>query len=339
MIIKFNSLAASENQYCKKNSFLFYGPNFGKLDSASNHILNSKKREINDYETIHIYTEELKKGDFLKIYRSAIEPNLFGLPKAYIISLTSEKHNKEIISFLDCANENCLIIIKSEQLPPKSSLRMFCEKSNDSIVVPCYEETNFEKNQLISNCFKKEDINITEIDIQNISDLLPDERSSIIQEIEKLLIVLKSNRVKNFDNSFFAYLSEFTNGDLTRFINKVCLGEIRSFTKEFNTVTDFGKDNIKLMTLMTDHLFKILIVKQKIREGHTLRDAVATLKPKIFFKYLDSFNKQVSKFKEDQLYNCIKRLYFCRKSILTGELSGHHLFLITIINLFFLRKS
>ena len=89
MIIKFGVLTDSINQYLKNNCFLFHGQNFGKVDYALNYVLTSKKKETGDFEIIHIYTEELKKGDFLQISHEAIEPNLFGVPKVYVVSLTS----------------------------------------------------------------------------------------------------------------------------------------------------------------------------------------------------------------------------------------------------------
>ena len=338
MIIKFGVFMDSINQYFKNNCFLFHGQNFGKVDYALNYILTSKKKETGDFEIIHIYTDELKKSDFLKISHEAIEPNLFGIPKVYIVSLTSERNNKEIISFLNFASESCIILLKSEQLSPKSPIRVFFEKSNDHIIVPCYEETNFEKNQLISSYFKNEGIDISQEQIQNLSALVPNERTIIINEIEKLVIILKSNKLSNFNDTMFSYLSESTDVDLTKFINSLCLGEIKSFSKEYNTVTDFGKDNMKLMTLMIDHFFKLLTVKQNIREGKTMQDAVAMLRPKIFFKYVDSFYLQLQKFREDQIYIFIKKLYLCRMSILSGRLSSHYFLLISLINLFLVKK-
>ena len=66
MIIKFGVFMDSINQYFKNNCFLFHGQNFGKVDYALNYVLTSKKKETGDFEIIHIYTEELKKGDFYK---------------------------------------------------------------------------------------------------------------------------------------------------------------------------------------------------------------------------------------------------------------------------------
>ncbi|MAI76637.1 MAG: hypothetical protein CBC25_05390 [Pelagibacteraceae bacterium TMED65] len=339
MIIKFGVFTDSINQYFKNNCFLFYGQNFGKVDYALNYVLTSKKKETGDFEIIHIYTEELKKSDFLKISHEAIEPNLFGIPKVYIVSLTSEKNNKEIISFLNSASKNCIILLKSEQLSPKSPIRVFFEKSSDHIIVPCYEETNFEKNQLISSYFENEGIHISQVQVQNISALVPNERTTIINEIEKLVIILKSSKANNFNDAMFSYLSESTNVDLTKFINNLCLGEIKSFSKEYNTVTDFGKNNMKLMTLLIDHFFKLLTVKQNIREGKTMQDAVAMLRPKVFFKYLDSFYLQLQKFSEDQIYIFIKKLYLCRMSVLSGRLSSNYFLLISLINLFLVKKT
>ena len=120
---------------------------------------------------------------------------IFGSTTILIISLNNERI-KEITSYINQIEKNCILIIKSNQLGPKSSLRTFFEKSKSHIIVPCYEETDQEKNQLISSCFKKEGIMVSENEVMSISNVISNERFEIKNEVQKLILVLKSSKSK-----------------------------------------------------------------------------------------------------------------------------------------------
>ena len=339
MIVKFKDIINNIEKYHSQKSFLFHGPNFGKIHDIQENVISQKKKYAKDLEIVNIYSDDLKKGDFLKISKKLSEPNLFGSTTVLIISLNNERINKEITSYIDQIEKNCILIIKSNQLGPKSSLRTFFEKSKSHIIVPCYEETDQEKNQLISSCFKKEGIMVSENEVMSISNVISNERFEIKNEVQKLILVLKSSKSKKNIMEMLSFLSESTEVDTTRFIHSIFSGKKNSFTKDYNKVSDFGTENIRLLNSILDHLYKILEVKEKMKTGISSYQAIASLKPPVFFKYSDSFKKQVAIFKTNELYQMIGQLYSCRKSILKGHLSCHYFFLITLVGFFYLKNS
>ena len=198
MIIKFKDIINNIEEYHSQKCFLFHGPNFGKIHDIQKSVISQKKKYGKDLEIVNIYSDDVKKGDLLKISETISEPNLFGSTPVLIISLSNERINKEITSFIEKIEKYCVLIIKSHQLGPKSSLRILFEKSKNYIIVPCYEETNQEKNQLISNCFEKEGITISDNEVMSISNVISNERFEIKNEVKKLILVLKSSESKKY---------------------------------------------------------------------------------------------------------------------------------------------
>ena len=339
MIIKFKDIINNIEEYHSQKCFLFHGPNFGKIHDIQKSVISQKKKYGKDLEIVNIYSDDVKKGDLLKISETISEPNLFGSTPVLIISLSNERINKEITSFIEKIEKYCVLIIKSHQLGPKSSLRILFEKSKNYIIVPCYEETNQEKNQLISNYFEKEGITISENEVMSISNVISNERFEIKNEVKKLILVLKSSESKKNIVDMLSFLSESAEVDTTRFIHSIFSGKKITFTKDYNKVSDFGTENIRLLNSILDHLYRILEVKEKMKTGISSYQAIASLKPPVFFKYSDSFKKQVKIFKTNELYQMIGRLYSCRKSILKGQLSCNYFFLITLVGFFYSKNS
>ena len=338
MIIKFKDIINNIEEYHSQKCFLFHGPNFGKIHDIQERVISQKKK-AKDLEIINIYSDDVKKGDLLKISETINEPNLFGSTTILIISLSNERINKEITSFIEKIENDSILIIKSPQLGPKSSLRIFFEKSQNYIIVPCYEETIQEKNQLISDCFEKEGMKVSENEVMSISNVISNERFDIKNEVQKLIVVLKSTEPKKNITDMLSFLSESTEVDTTRFIHSIFSGKKITFTKDYNKVSDFGTENIRLLNFILDHLYRILEVKEKIKTGISSYQAISSLKPPVFFKYSDSFKKQVELFKTNELYQMIGQLYSCRKSILKGQLSCDYFFLITLVGFFYLKNS
>ena len=178
---------------------------------------------------------------------------------------------------------------------------------------------------------------VSENEVMSISNVISNERFEIKNEVQKLILVLKSSKSKKI--SWKCCLSCLNQQKLIQqdlFIQY--FQEKISFTKDYNKVSDFGTENIRLLNSILDHLYKIL-VKEKMKTGISSYQAIASLKPPVFFKYSDSFKKQVEIFKTNELYQMIGQLYSCRKSILKGHLSCHYFFLITLVGFFYLKNS
>ena len=87
---------------------------------------------------------------------------------------------------------------------------------------------------------------VSENEVMSISNVISNERFEIKNEVQKLILVLKSSKSKKNIMEMLSFLSESTEVDTTRFIHSIFSGKI-SFTKDYNKVSDFGTENIRLL--------------------------------------------------------------------------------------------
>ena len=331
MIVRFEDFEKKPENYCSYRFFLFYGPNYGKVSDCANQTKNFKNVK-QDYEVINLFSDEIKKEDLSRIFIESSTPNIFGSKTFLCFHLSSEKISKEIISIISKETDKDLIVVlKCHQLGPRSPLRYFFEKNNYSISVACYEESESEKKTYINNVLENEGIKVSEALINLLTDNLSNQRLEIKSELEKIIILHKSEPEQKFMHNTYTFMSNSLNNDYTRFIFSLASKEKKGFVKKFNKFTDYGSDNIRLITYLLEHFFRLLVIKIKIREGIDVSSAIKQLRPPIFFKNLPEFRQQLKMFSISELKFVIKKLLISKQDFIRGKWSSSSTFMFNLI--------
>ena len=104
------------------------------------------------------------------------------------------KFSNEIIKLISQNLNIQNIIFKTGPIQKGLKIRKFFEDSSDCIIVPCYEDTLSEKKEIIMRFFNKENIEINPDHTNHISSLLSNERLRLINELNKLIIYIKTTK-------------------------------------------------------------------------------------------------------------------------------------------------
>ena len=331
MIVKFEDFEKNSESYRSFRFFLFYGQNYGKVSECADLIksLNDVKK---DFEVINLFSDEIRKENLSRIFLESSTPNIFGSKTFLCFHLNNEKNSKEIISFISKrTSKDLIVVLKCNQLSPRSTLRSFFENNDDSISVACYEESEREKRIYIDNFLKSEGVKVSESIINLLSNNLSNQRLEIKSELEKMIILHQSSPETKSLQSSFSFISESLNNDDTRFIFSLVSKEKKGFVKNYNKFTDYGSDNIRLITYLLEHFFKLLVVKTKIKEGIDISSAIKQLKPPIFFKNLPEFKKQIYMFSTSELKLVIKKLFISKQEFIRGKWSSSSTFMLNLL--------
>jgi len=331
MIVKFADFEKKTKNYQSFRFFLFYGSNYGKVSECAN-LVKSFKNVRKDFEIINLFSDDIKKENLSKIFLESSTPNIFGSKTFLCFHLSSEKISKEIISIISKeTNKDLIVVLKCNQLSPRSSLRSFFEQNNDVISVACYEEDEREKRIFIDKFLSNEGVKVSESQIDLLSSNLSNQRLEIKGELEKMVILHKSASEKQSQKKSLSFISESLENNDTRFIFSLVSKDKKGFIKNYNKFTDYGSDNIKLITYLLDHFFRLLIVKIKIAEGIDIGSAIKQLRPPIFFKNLPEFKKQLYLFSTEELKLVIRKLFFSKQEFILGKWSSSSRFMLNLI--------
>ena len=331
MNIKFNSLFSGINEHIKKKAMVFYGPNIGKIDDCINSVvsLKSKHQKI---DVIYKYSDELKSGEIKNVIHQNNSLDLFGNLTVIVLRLFNEKLSREIIESLNGIQNNGLkIIIRAEQLGVKSILRKYFEKTEDLLIVPCYEESAFEKKKYVEDFFRRERISVTESFITTLSDHLSNDRLEIRDELNKIQLLTEGEN-SNIENLNIFYDSVYS--DEIEFINSLVSGKVDSYlSKQFDRLTQLRSEQIRCTSILLEHFYKLFKVKFLLSEGISNQEAQSTLKPPIFFKYKNDFEKQLSMWSLKNLEMIIKKLILIKKKFFKGDVTASACFFGCLIKI------
>ncbi len=331
MIVKFENFEKNIINYKNFKLFLFHGSNLGKANDCASSIIRLEK-EMHEVEKINIFSDQIKKGELSAIFHESQSPSIFGHTTLLSLFLNNEKINKELISNISNINhDNLIVLIKSDQLSPKSSVRIFFESNEKAISVPCYEENRSEKITYISRRLDDEGIDMTQSEINVLSENLPNQRLEIKNELEKIIILHKSFASTNSVASMLSYISDSLENDQQKFVFSLASKCSKDFVKNYNKFTDFGVEDIKLVSYLLEHLFRLLTVKRKLEEGISIKDSIKKLRPPVFFKNIPIFEKQVSSLSINELETIVKKLFICKKELIGGRWSSRFYLLFNLL--------
>ena len=331
MNIKFNSLFTGINEYIKKKAMVFYGPNIGKIDDCINSVV-SLKRKDQKIEIIYRYSDELKSGEIKNVIHQNNSLDLFGNLTVIVLRLFNEKLSREIIESLNGIQNNGLkIIIRAEQLGVKSILRKYFEKTDDLLIVPCYEESAFEKKKYVEDFFRRERISVTESFITTLSNHLSNDRLEIREELNKIQLLTEGEN-SNIENLNIFFDSVYS--DEIEFINSLVSGRVDSYlSKQFDRLTQLRSEQIRCTSILLEHFYKLFKVKFLLSEGVSNQEAQSSLKPPIFFKYKNDFEKQLSIWSLRNLEMIIKKLILSKKKFFKGDATASAYFFGCLIKI------
>jgi len=332
VIIKSSVFLSELKQYISKRFFLIYGPNLGKVEYCSKNIVKELKEQEEKYDVVNVSQEEFLKENFSGLIKKYDCHDIFGKKNILVFSSIEIRSIKELIESLDNYKFNYLhIILKFENLKKKSEIRGFFEKNNDCICVPCYEETPWEKKETIKEFFKNENLEISNVQVEQLSEKLTNEKFEILFELEKIIIFLKHKKktIEELLNKF----EKTAFHDETEFIYELVSGKKEKINYYLFNSSQFQNNEIKIINFLSEHFAKLLIVKGKVREGTSLEEAMRSLKPPIFFKYIDRFKMQVGLWKENEINEVLKQLYICQSNFFEGLKSARYKFLFLILKI------
>ena len=328
MILKYSYFEKS-TLLTEKKFFLFYGPNFGKIESCIKILKNKLNSLDRTLKFLNLFQDDFLNHSFTEIVNQNNQDDIFGNKTSLIFSLSDLRVSSEIIKVITSQDLNIQnIIFKTGPIQKGLKIRKFFEDSPDCLIVPCYEDSLLEKKEVIIKVFKNENIEISS-DHQNIlASLLSSERLNLLNELNKLVIYMKTTK-KNIINAL-SILIDINSQDLNYLVYLLASKKKNDFWNEFLKLQQSFSDEIKFLNIFSKHLEKILFVKDKILLGSTPFNAMKSLRPPIFFKQEEIFLSQLSLWNFQNLKKVIKELHLCQMSILNNEKSSKSRFLTLI---------
>ena len=281
--------------------YLLYGKNEGLKTDCINQILEKNDGNVFNYD------EKQIKDETDSFYENILSGSLFESNKVIIINRASDKIF-EIIQDLTIRNTtNITIIINAGQLETRSKLRSLFEKNNDLVCIPTYPDNNDTLSKLTTIFFKKENIPISQQNINIIVDKCNGDRHNLNNELNKIKnYTLSKKKISSQEILRLINLSE--NFEISELIDN-CLAQnknkIINILNENNYNTE---DCIIILRTFLSKTKRILKLAIELERNKDMNKTINSAKPPIFWKDKEIVKVQLNKWKTEKIKELIKNI-------------------------------
>ena len=281
--------------------YLLYGKNEGLKTECINQIIERNDGKIFNHE------EKQIKDEIDSFYENILSGSLFENNKIVIINRASDKIFETIQDLINRNLTNIVVIINAGILETRSKLRSLFEKREDLICIPTYLENNESLSKLATIFFKKENISISQQNINIIVDKCNGDRKNLNNELDKIKnYTLKNKKISTQEILKLVNLSE--NYELSELIDN-CLA--KNENKIINILNENNysiEDCIIILRTFLSKTKRILKLAIKLEETKDINKTINSAKPPIFWKDKEIVKVQLKKWKPKKIKELIKNI-------------------------------
>ena len=281
--------------------YLLYGKNEGLKKDCVNEILKKNDGKVFSYE------EKQIKDETESFYENIFSGSLFENNKIFIINRASEKIFDTIQDLIDRNINNIRIIINAGILETRSKLRSLFEKNKDLVCIPTYPDNNDTLSKLTAIFFKKENIPISQQNINIIVDKCNGDRHNLNNELDKIKnFTLSKKKISSQEILRLINLSE--NFEISELIDN-CLAKNKNKIINILNENNFStEDCIIILRTFLSKTKKILKLAIELEENKDINKTINSAKPPIFWKDKEIVKVQLNKWKTEKIKELIKNI-------------------------------
>ena len=285
----------------KKNKIiLFYGKNEGLKKEC---ILKLTKHLSN----VQTYEEKEILQNVDNFLENILSKSLFDDEKIVIIKRVSDKMLKILENIKDKNLDDLNIIIDAESLEKKSKLRIFFEKNKRDICIPVYPDNEETLLRLANNFLKKNNIQMSPININFIINKSNGERETLLNELDKIKYFC-INRQKITLEELIKLINLTENHNILKLVDHCLIMNRSKIINILNENNFSNEDGILITRTFISKLKKLLKLSKEYEINKNLDLTISSAKPPIFWKDKEITKQQLKKWSHTGIKKLIYNL-------------------------------
>ncbi|WP_440694888.1 DNA polymerase III subunit delta [Candidatus Pelagibacter sp. HIMB109] len=278
---------------------LIYGENFHLKTEILNKLTQIFKK--NEFKTKFIKEDEfLKDIEILDNYLN--QDSLFGEKEILIIQEASDK----LLDYINFSEIDKKLIIVTNNLTKKSSLRNKAEKEKIISCIACYEDDEKTLQSLLRNGLTKLGIKVPYEAIDQLFNINKLNRNDINSGLEKLELITKD---KKLDSETFSSLFNTTSSfDAFEISNALLSGDKKALNKILSSFYHFSINFNEVLGPLKYKINKLIDIYEYNENETKIAVLVDTYKPPIFWKEKSIIQTQLSKWNKNELNTLLDKI-------------------------------
>jgi DNA polymerase-3 subunit delta len=278
---------------------VIYGENFYLKTEILNKLTQIFKK--NEFKTKFIKEDELLKDiEILDNYLN--QDSLFGEKEILIIQEASDR----LLDYINFSEIDKKLILVTNNLTKKSSLRNKAEKEKIISCIACYEDDEKTLQSLLRNGLTKLGIKVPYEAIDQLFNINKLNRDDINSGLEKLELITKD---KKLDSETFSSLFNTTSSfDAFEISNALLSGDKKALNKILSSFYHFSINFNEVLGPLKYKINKLIDIYEYNENETKITVLVDTYKPPIFWKEKSIIQTQLSKWNKNELDTLLEKI-------------------------------
>ena len=314
---------------------LIYGPDSGLIAERSKIIAKTVVDDLNDPFNVVTLTSDKIKDDPASFFDETQAQSLMGGNRLIFIKEAADTLSVFLKDYLQNPSQDTLVIVESDNLSPRSSLRKLCEDAKNATALPCYVDDERNLAQIIRARCMHAGYAIQQDALIAFSSAIVGDRTIARNEIEKLLLYKGyAPNYQGFDgdpirerigqitmDDIYASCGDVRDWSMDTLIYAVGDGDLQTTQSIIYSLFKNQVAPIVLLRSVQNHFWRLLSVQNKMQSGLNQAEALKTLNPPLFWKVEDSFKRQLNRWPMSIRENALESL---TKAEAQGKKTGYN---------------
>lgn len=207
----------------------------------------------------------------------------------------------------------------ADELPPTSAIRKFFEASDEYAAIGCYSDDHLQVGKIIQAKLRASGKQIDADALRFLEHHLTGNRMIILNELEKLISYAAEHEIITL-----TIVEEVISTGVTASADMLCihfaLSDVQSFEEEVDKLFKESISSIWIIRALIRYHIRLYMVLLQHEYGVPQAQAMKSLKPPIFFKYVPAFKSALERTNHAKVISRIKALCALEISIKQGNM-------------------
>ena len=302
---------------------LIYGPDEGLVRERAQMLAKAVAGDIKD--PFRVATLELSdiKDDPARLHDEAQALSMIGGRRVVLISGATDAMGAPMAKFLAQSDEAkgaqvSLVIVSAGDLGPRSSLRKAFEESRLSPTIPCYADDAGSLESMILDELAVAGLSAEQDALDFLVAHLGADRQISRREIEKLVLYMGDEPRENGAgraekrpvtlNDVRACIGDVAALALDNVVRAVADGDVPTLDKDLARLFEEGEQPVMVLRAVMRHFQRLHRAAGFVAKGETASQAIAALRPPVFFKERANFERQLRLWPAPKIGSALERL-------------------------------
>jgi DNA polymerase-3 subunit delta len=278
-----------------KHLILFYGPDQGLVHERAKLLAGKCVPDIKDPFSVSEFTGAQIKADSACLMDAALALSLTGDDRVIWIQDATDALTETLKSVETEYKKIWPVIAEAGELTPRSSLRKFFETSKNAVAIACYADEGRGLERVIVETLKNEGLRPDPEALAVLGAVLGGDRLIIRGELEKLALYVKGKNEAASGISaddVLACVGDSADAPLDNLVYAVANGDQTAIDTALAKAFSEGLNPVVIIRAIQRHFQRLHLVKGQAEQGGSLDAALSALRPPVFFKWKDTFQRQ-----------------------------------------------